>query len=208
VATATKSTKKGGLGESLLGSAINAGSRAAPSGGRNGNFGGGGGFGGRDFAQGGFGGGGQGGFGGGGQGGFGGGGGGFGGGGGGFGQGGGNRNGINIDTGPAQIVEKGASPDGVALTMTLKLDKTKLTGKLKEIVSDVDSKVEEAVVTPPNKFEFKTYKKVGSVKVATTYKGELIDENTIHMQRLNAGGKVLDSKPDGTPDVLIFRRAK
>jgi amidase len=63
---------------------------------------GGGGFGGREFAQ-------------------------------GFGGGGGNQgfgtrnNGLNIDIGPAEVTDKGGSPDGIALTMTLKLDKTKLT---------------------------------------------------------------------------------
>jgi hypothetical protein len=214
VATATKQKTKGGLGDSILGNAINAGTRNVPTGGRNNGFGGGGG-------------------------GFGGGGGGFGGGGGGFGnQGGGfggrdfaqpgaqfgnnngggfgnnnggfggNRNGVNIDTGPAQVVEKGASPDGVALTMELKADKTKLSGKVTEIVTDVKTTIEEAKVTAPNKFEFVVYKKVGSVKVGTTYKGELVDENTITLQRTNPSGKPIDTKPDGTQDTLIFHRAK
>jgi hypothetical protein len=79
---------------------------------------------------------------------------------------------------------------------------------VKEIVTDADAKVEDAKVIPPNKFEFTTYKKVGSVKVGTTYKGELVDENTIELLRYNPGGKNIDLKADGTPDKLIFHRAK
>jgi hypothetical protein len=198
VATATKQKTQGGTMQSLLNSGMNQAGRNIPSGnGRNGGFGGGGGgfggggggFGGRDFAQGGFGGS---------QGGF----------GGNSGFGGQNRNGVNIDLNSAQVIEKGSSPDGVALTMTLKLDKTKLTGTVKEIVTDKDSKVEEAKVIAPNKFEFTTYAQKGNVKVATVYKGEQVDENTLSLQRFLASGKPVDVKADGTAETLVFHRGK
>lgn len=216
VATATKQKTKGGIMDSLIQNGVGAAGNAVPTGGRNGGFGGGG-FGGNGGGFGGNGGG----FGGtGGGGGFGGGGGGFGGGGGGFGgrdfaQFGGNqgRQRVQIDTSEAQIVEKGSSPDGVALTMELtvsgKGEKAKLAGKIKEITTDADFKVEEAKLIGENKFEFVTYEKKGNVKMPTTYKGELTDENTITVQRYDLSGKPKDKNPaDGTPATLTLRRTK
>ncbi|HEX4998058.1 MAG TPA: hypothetical protein VFY29_07530 [Terriglobia bacterium] len=234
VATAVKQKTKGGFTDSLLNAGVNAGANSASRnmpgqrggfggggggfGGGGGGFGGGGGGlggggfgGGRDFAaQGGFGqqpggfGGGNGGFGGG-NGGFGGGNGGFG--GGGFGGGGGGLGGQRIETGPAQVIEKGESKDGAALIMELKVSKDKLTGKLTEYVSDSKYTIEEGKIVG-NTFEFFTYKKVNNVKVGTQYKGQLVDENTLELQRFNPSGKPIDTKEDGTAETLVFHRGK
>jgi hypothetical protein len=120
---------------------------------------------------------------------------------------GGPRRGVQIDTSAPLVVEKGSSPDGVALIMELKLNKEKLTGKVTEVVSGSKFDVETAAVMG-NKLQFLTYKKVMSIKVETVYKGELVDESTLAITRWTASGKPVDLKEDGSAETLIFKRSK
>jgi hypothetical protein len=51
--------------------------------------------------------------------------------------------------------------------------------------------VEEGTVTE-KRFQFRTYKKAGSVQVAIVWQGELVSENTIKLTRQTLAGKVID----------------
>lgn len=110
-----------------------------------------------------------------------------------------------IDTSSAKIIEKGSSPDGLALILELQLDKTKLKGKVSEVTTGLSYPIEESKVTG-TQFEFTTYKKVGSVKVPTVYKGELTDEKTVSLSRFLISGKPVDPDDDGAATMLVFRR--
>jgi hypothetical protein len=112
----------------------------------------------------------------------------------------------SIDMSDAVVLEKGSSPGGPALILDLKLNKNKLTGEVMEVVSGAKVDVEEASVTGST-FKFTTYKKVVNVKVATIYKGELVDESTISLTRWSNSDKAVDTNPDGSVQPLIFKRA-
>ncbi|HEX4997058.1 MAG TPA: hypothetical protein VFY29_02465 [Terriglobia bacterium] len=109
--------------------------------------------------------------------------------------------GPQVDTSPATVVEKGNSPDGAALILELKPQKSRLTGKVTEVVKGDSFDIEEGKVTGAT-FEFVTYKKVLNAKTPTTYKGELRDDETIILTRLLPSGKEIDPEP------LIFKRVK
>jgi hypothetical protein len=103
------------------------------------------------------------------------------------------------------VTRKGGSPDGVALVIDFKIDGTTLVGKVTEFVTGAEFEI-EAFSGAASKFEFTTNKKILSVRVGTTYRGQQIDAGTIAIERF-ANGKRIDLKADGSPDILILRRA-
>lgn len=82
-----------------------------------------------------------------------------------------------------------------AITMELKVSKTKLTGDIVEIspddLTEQKLKAEDGTVTG-SKFKFITYKKTGAIQIPITWEGELTSEKSMTVRRKNASGKVLD----------------
>jgi hypothetical protein len=118
----------------------------------------------------------------------------------------GRSGGIRIDPN-STVVEKGSSPDGVALILEIKLSKTKITGKVTEVVRNATAAIEMGKATG-SKFEFTTYKKVNEAKIATVYRGELVGPTTIELTRSSFADKPLDLTPEGKPKTLVFHRVK
>lgn len=103
------------------------------------------------------------------------------------------------------VTQKGGSPAGPALVIDFRIDENTLVGKVTDFVSGTEFEI-EGFSASGSKFEFTTNRKVANVMVRTTYRGQRADDGTIAIERL-ANGKPIDTKADGTPNTLIFRRA-
>jgi hypothetical protein len=53
------------------------------------------------------------------------------------------------------------------------------------------AKVEKGAIKEKS-FEFTTYKKVGNVEIPTSWRGELVSDDTIKLKRLTQAGKPAD----------------
>jgi hypothetical protein len=100
-----------------------------------------------------------------------------------------------------------SSPDGVALILEFTVNRNRLTGNVIQFTAGESSPLENATVDGA-KFEFVVYKKIASIKVGTTYRGELTEDDTITIERLSPNGKPTDINADGTPKKLIFHRLR
>jgi hypothetical protein len=116
----------------------------------------------------------------------------------------------------APCVGLSKTTDGAPLTMALFVRGINLTGSVTDLGPFNTFVIEEGRVVPnagdgkpiETRFEFATYRNVGNVKVATNYKGRLVNPTTIEMQRFTPSGRPVDLKPDGSPQILVFRRVK